>query len=66
MFCFTVAMGLTAFSMAWVVICLSLKAFFARRTPLPAPQHDAESDPAFELRERLWQTALEKRRGVAH
>ncbi|KAI5296648.1 hypothetical protein KEM55_005749, partial [Ascosphaera atra] len=35
MFVFTVAMGFTAFLMSWVVVCVSIKAWAAKKTPLP-------------------------------
>lgn len=35
MFVFTVAMGVTAFTMAYVIFCISIKAWAAKKTPLP-------------------------------
>lgn len=34
MFTFTVAMGLTAFVMAWEIACIALKAWATRRTKI--------------------------------
>ncbi|KAI5293382.1 hypothetical protein KEM52_005590 [Ascosphaera acerosa] len=35
MFVFTVAMSVTAFTMAWVIVCISVKAWAQKKTPLP-------------------------------
>ncbi|KAI5283530.1 hypothetical protein KEM54_002062 [Ascosphaera aggregata] len=35
MFVFTVAMGVTAFTMAWVILCISVKAWASKKTPIP-------------------------------